>query len=794
MILRFAICTALVFGLAAPASAAGRLYTEAMSALEEGILPVAIQKLEVYLAQGIQGAERQETLLKLGEAFLEANEPEKALKALEMVSGEKAQRLSARALVSLGRWEQVLLQVKGQQLNVEGALIEADALNALGRRSEAIALLERAVVLPQNEAVRLRLIDLYLEAGENAKCRQQLAQFIAKNSTQAQLKQYAQARLGLATGDNDLALGLFSELKAQGFSIDLRSGSTFGLAQALLEMGRIEAAKETVEAFIAEHAESAYLTAAFKLLDSIYEHGENAAALEKWAANETGERTVQAQFYNARAMLRDGKTERAEKALTQFMQAHPEHALSVEAGLLLSDMVAGASAPQVLEAAMRAALTPDALGRVEMAIGVAHFRDQEFVLAANAFRSAAKHSSQLWEKATYASALAWLNQGKEEKFSEKFKALANRHPESPFIGDLVLAEGLQQARTGDERASDSLKGFLQKYPQHPRRSDALLALAERSYFAENFAQASQYLRASSQSAPEAATAEQADYLGIFLADQAGDHKKALTLGEAFIQSHPLSKLIPEVRMKLAQIHFKNGDFARAETEFALLANENPESPLREAALFLAGQSALRSMGAGAIDRALDLFDETAKLNGPLRLNAREAQAIGQLRLGKEKEALIIYDSILGAEPELELRASVLCGKGNVLVSMAGKDPKILEQAAAVYGELAATPDLRSYWRNQALYKMGKALENQEKHAEAITAFYDVLNLQAAPGQEPEFFWFYKAGFDAARLLEEQKQWQAAIGIYQKLADVDGPRAHEAKVRINQLRLEHFIWE
>ena len=58
----------------------------------------------------------------------------------------------------------------------------------------------------------------------------------------------------------------------------------------------------------------------------------------------------------------------------------------------------------------------------------------------------------------------------------------------------------------------------------------------------------------------------------------------------------------------------------------------------------------------------------------------------------------------------------------------------------------------------------------------------------------EYFWFYKAGFDACRLSESREQWKTAIAIYQKMAAMEGPRAEEAKERMTQLRMEHFIWD
>ena len=76
--------------------------------------------------------------------------------------------------------------------------------------------------------------------------------------------------------------------------------------------------------------------------------------------------------------------------------------------------------------------------------------------------------------------------------------------------------------------------------------------------------------------------------------------------------------------------------------------------------------------------------------------------------------------------------------------------------------------------------------------EALAAYYEVVESGLAKPQE--YFWFYKAGFDACRLSEDREQWKSAIAIYKKMASIEGPRAEQAKARMDQLRLEHFIWE
>ena len=67
-------------------------------------------------------------------------------------------------------------------------------------------------------------------------------------------------------------------------------------------------------------------------------------------------------------------------------------------------------------------------------------------------------------------------------------------------------------------------------------------------------------------------------------------------------------------------------------------------------------------------------------------------------------------------------------------------------------------------------------------------------LARPPGTAADHFWFYKAGLEAGRLLEEQKDWSAAIAVYDKMASAEGPQREDIKQRARRLRLEHFIWE
>src|SRR5204863_129260 len=141
--------------------------------------------------------------------------------------------------------------------------------------------------------------------------------------------------------------------------------------------------------------------------------------------------------------------------------------------------------------------------------------------------------------------------------------------------------------------------------------------------------------------------------------------KVIELAKRFLDQHAASPFTSEVRMKLAEIYYRHQDFANAQTEFEILARQNPDNPLGEKALFFAAESAMSSMGEHSLDRAIVLFDEVVRSNGPLRWAARNEQAVIERKLGKSNDALVLYDGVLKSDAEPSEKREALCGKGDI---------------------------------------------------------------------------------------------------------------------------------
>lgn len=802
----------LLLALAGESPASDPSLAAARRALDESLPQVAIHKLQAALADtNLSAADRDGATQLLAEAQLARGQATDALATIEPLVERgitSAILLHANALLVEKKWNHALPIyqeiAKRPDAALAGHLGEAECAQAMGRTNEAVEALEIASHLaPQSNPVRLRLAGLLAEAHKPKRARSVVENVQPENASEERWKLYIEGRLLLEEGHADPAQAAFERLlrEPEGLSAGLLAGAVLGASEARAMMHGYDSADSPLETFLWNYPDSPFLEAVFSKLDQVYARQDNPgeSQLQKMALKEPAPRAALARYYIARMQVRAKKVEKAIGSMEVFIRFYPEHPLFPNVQLMHADLLLEQGdlpgAVRALEAAERRSVDDEQRAEIQLRTGLVLFRQEQFLLASNEFRRAATRSVKLRENATFNAALAALAQGNYDRFLVEYRDLTEQYPGSQLREDLIVEQGLTQARQGDERAVDTLQLFLKHFPQSPRQSEAQLALAELAYDRGETSEAANFLRTSNEVPGDRDSEEHAAYLAIFLADAQtpGDHRQTIKRGLDFIRKHADSPLLPEVRMKLGQVYFRDSDFPAAETQFSTLAQESPNSPYAETALFLAGQSAVKWIDPGAVDRALRLFEAVANRDGSLKLHARQQQAIVQSKLGREAEAVTIYDAILAAQPppEPELRYAVLAGKGDNLLILGRKTPEQLETAISVFDQLATVPEVPPAWRNQALYKKARALEQLNRLSDALAAYYNVL--EAGGPETREYFWFYKAGFDAARLFQEQSDWKEAIAIYEKMALPEGPRAAESKEQARQLRLRHFIW-
>ncbi|HYJ07074.1 MAG TPA: tetratricopeptide repeat protein, partial [Chthoniobacterales bacterium] len=557
--------------------------------------------------------------------------------------------------------------------------------------------------------------------------------------------------------------------------------------------------------FVEHYPTDPELPTIFAKLDQLYraERQFSNQELSRWANDSVQPRRSLAQWYLARSELRAGRRDGARRAYSRLREDHAKLPALAEglfefAQLEMEDRRFEEAIAVLNEAK---ALNPPRiwLDRIALLAGRAHYQARHFETAAQMFEEVAHTSPRLASDSLFNASLAWLQQNDNIRFLADVKELTQGGGNEETRGDLLLEEGLTQAAQGNKKSAETLDSFLRQFPRHKRAAEGWIALAELAFHGAppRFDDARKHLESARKSEPGLAANERADYLAIWIEDAApnADAAKVIAAATEFLRKYPESLFIADVRMKLAETYYRQQDFPNAQTQFQILAQENPKGPFTERALFFAAKSATQSMAEQSLDRALVLLDEVVKKNGELKWSARNEQAAIERKLGKAQDAATLYDEVLQGNAKPEEKREALCGKGDILYEAGEADRENYRRAIEIYDQLAEQKDAPAHWRNQALFKKGICLEKLDDRENALATFYKIIEEETRPDRpQREFFWYYKAGFNAARLLEDDSKWQPAAVVYQKLASAGGARSEEAKSRLGRLRLEHFLWE
>ena len=781
--------------------------------ISDGVPEVSIARLQRLLDKDLPAGQRRLVADKMSEALIAAQQPAEAIALLQKQPPPEnlAEKfLRAQALAALARWNEALplyqtvAADRSSGLRTEAIFGAAEALRALGRTDAALQ--NFALLLPDRKwstRAVLRMAELFLGKSDVRSAQRVLGRIGDETITQRKLRRFLRGRIELAENRPDRALANLEPLvrKPEGVSHPLVVASLFGIADAHLQLKTPESGDDFLEDFIEHHPGDPVLPDLFRKLDALYraERKPVRVELERWTREPEQPRRGFAQWYLARIELRAGHPDRAVQLLAALRgsNANDRELAGGLFELAKLQMQAGefAEAIVTLEKAHSWQPATPLVPQIDFLAAQAHYAAGEFRPAAVAFQQLVQSAPAFSSPALYNASLGWLQLGESAAFAADYAQLQKRSNQS--AAELRLEEGLLQAKEGRPEAAETLEKFTTDFPGDPRVSEAWVALAELAFHANppRLEKARKFLTLADESHATAAARERAAYLKIWIEDAAAANGEAvIQLAGQFLQRYPDSRFAPDVRMKLAEAYYLRQDFANAQTQFELFAQHHPDSLLTEKALFFAAESAMSSMAPHAMDRAIVLFDQVAQLKGDLRWAARNEEATIERKLGRPREALLLYDEVLKNDAGRSEKREALCGKGDVFFELSAGDPQNYDRAIAAYDELAAETNEPGHWHNQALFKKGVCLEKKSDSAAALATFYQVIEAPAGTSVSPEFFWFYKSGFNAARLLESESRWDSAARVYEKLVAAGGMRSEEAKLRLNRLRLEHFLFE
>ena len=778
---------------------------KAESAIREGFPQAAIAPLEEALRRA-PAAGRGDLALLLARAQLAAGRPADALRTLDNHAGrgsDAAVVLRAEALAAQGSLEPAARLAQTQATgNPEAALLLARIRFEQGDHAAARAALPGdGDGLPSDQNALRLLLDLQMAAGEAEAAEQTIGASRAGSLLPVAELDTALGRLRLAAGRASEAAEIFQNvLAAPDLPAPVRDNARLGLARSLVALGVDKRARDVLRESLVESPDALNTRQVMQFWIELESKlgGDPSADLRSWAAEESRRRTLEAGLQIARLDLEGRNLEAADAVLAKLAgesDLSPEDRLRVRL-LLAETRVAtgrGAEAVAILDEIDAAEAGPshayelaELRGRA-LAAGGSHRRAFEAFARA---RQAAANPAE-GEAAATNQFLCSLALGDLKLARASLEQIRQAAPESPALLRWSFLLAASEAREG---RADSLGALARSAPSADYSFQAKLALAEWRLARGEAAAAERILRTAREEAvtpPRAAALAAAE---IFAADNAGSRTREELADDcaAFLAAHPDAPEQADILFKLGELHTRGGDHAAAEAVYARLARDLADPEGAALAKFLAARSAARSMNAEGAARALLWFDEVAQGATALRHRARFEQAGLLVRDRRFDDALRVYDGILAGDPPPDVRHAALMEKGDTLAALGAEKTARLAEAATLYAELAAEADAPADWRDQASCKRAAVLARAGQNDAALAAYREVL--ARPPDDKADPFWFYKAGLEAGRLLEEQQDWPAAIAVYDLMASADGPQSEEIKQRSRRLRLEHFIWE
>jgi len=797
---------ALFLALVAAASAAPAPVTErAETALREGMPQTAITPLQEALRKA-PASEKNTLGLLLARAQLAAGRPEDALKTLDGPcdgGSSEAVLLRAAAFANQGKLEEAAKLAEQQDKdNPEASLLLARIRAEQGDLEAARALLPASGAAPPTDPNSLRLLlDLQLSDADPSAAETTINAAREQNLLPAAELDIALGRARLAQNRPSDASELFRNVLASGeLPAPVRDNARLGLARSLLILGVDARAREVLREGLGEAPDALTTRDTMQQWIALERKlgADPTADLRTWAGQKGTRRALEASLQLAQTDLEQKRPDAA-IALLYELAGDPELPVedALRARLLLAE--ARIAAGQTKEALESLDSVPTGKTGPASAYRLADLRGR--ALAANgALRqahdsfAAAFNDARTPEEKTVAATNRLLTALAAEDLAlarQSFDLLRETDPANPELVRWSFLIATAEARQG---SIDGLNALARSAPSADYAFQAKLALAEWRLSRGEAEAAERILRTAEAEAEVEPRAAALAAAAIFAADNSGSQarEELVKACTEFLATHPDAPEAPDIAFKLGELHSRAGDHTAAESVLASLAQKATDPEQAAMAKFFAAQSAARSMSAEGAGRALAWFDEIAASQSPLRHRARFEQASLLLRDRKFNDAITLYDRILDGDPSPEVRNAALMEKADTLFALGADDPSKFAEAAAVYAGLAAETSAPADWRDQAACKRAAALGKAGQTEAALAAYREVL--ARPPGAEADYFWFYKAGLEAGRLLEEQKDWSAAIAVYDKLASAEGPQREDIKQRARRLRLEHFIWE
>jgi TolA-binding protein len=366
---------------------------------------------------------------------------------------------------------------------------------------------------------------------------------------------------------------------------------------------------------------------------------------------------------------------------------------------------------------------------------------------------------------------------------DRLRRFVERYPNSPRRPDALYRIGdihFQQQRY--EAARTAFRRLLNEYPDHARTAQAQYAIGDTYYNAGQMQEAVQAYRTVLETYPESSSASEAASSLFFALNAAGQQDRAEALIESIAESAPDANLADRLRYHRARAAYQRGASKRALNLFrTFVRTATTEALVPDAYYYL-----------GLLYADLDRDTEAKNYLRQLKEQYPESDhhAEGSLRLGEiyldqeahEKAADAYRTAAESEQTAKELRAQARYGQSKALLQLGRTD-----EAEALLSQIVESEN-RGPLQDAARLGLARVRADQGRPDEALDLYRQVIeSSDSETGAEA----LYRLG----RQLRTQGRSQAAIRELERMPSLfAGYPEWEARALLEQARAYRDLGE
>ena len=412
--------------------------------------------------------------------------------------------------------------------------------------------------------------------------------------------------------------------------------------------------------------------------------------------------------------------------------------------------------------------------------------------------------------------LGWVN-ATEKKYEEASEHFSKVPHNDPLGSDAALQHGISLINAENfEVATKHFPQMLKRFKEHEKLSLVVYYSGLSAAKLKDWGNASTYFKRVTEEYPKSEFADQALYEWAWAERARKRNKEATELYEKLLATHPKSPLVVKVQSEMAELnldagaqekviaeltatldtledealkepleiqlagaHFKKGNHEIAATRFEQLLLDYPESKLRGSMLFQAGES--RFIIKETV-QARDHFAAAAKISGldpilaeTVTMRLGETQAL----TGEHKKAVKTYREFLRRFSESKWLRNAQFGLGYAL-----ENSDKHQEAIAEYGKLFLDQKKIDLWTVRGRFQTGECYFNLQQYEKAVAEFVNIeINFKKYPS------WRAKSVLEIGRVLLAQKKREDAVQRFKEVITRYGEEkaAVVARQYLDQLR-------